>query len=135
MQRTRLRPGTTRVAMAAWALQSLVAVLWVISSVVDEASWWIWPFGLAWAGVALLETHRVRRQGVVVDDGGLQVLTGLSRSTAVQWGEVADISAEPDGGFVAHLAVVRSDRSVLETALAKGDERLRELWLSQRHTV
>lgn len=135
MQRTRLRPGTTRVATVAWALQSLVAVLWVISSVVDEASWWIWPFGLTWAGVALVQTYRVRRQGVVVDDGGLQVLTGLSRSTAVPWGEVADISAEPDGDFVVHLAVVRSDRSVVETALAKGDERLRELWLSQRHTV
>lgn len=135
MQRTRLRPGTTRVATVAWALQSLVAVLWVVASVVDEAGWWIWPFGLTWAGVALAQAIRVRRQGVVVDDGGLQVRTGLGRSTDVPWGEVVDISAEPDGEFVAHLAVVRSDRSVVETALAKGDDRLRELWLSRRRTV
>lgn len=132
MQHTRLRPGTTRVATIGWGIQALVAVLWVASSLVDGASWWVWPFGLLWAGVALAQTFRARREAVVADGDGLKVLTGLSRTTAVPWTEVADISAEPDHEFVSHLAVVRTDQSVVETPLGKGDERLRELWLSRR---
>lgn len=135
MQRTRLRPGTTRVAMVAWGFLAVVAVLWVVSSVVDEASWWIYPFGLVWIMVALAQTYKARRQAVVVDADGMQLLTGLGRTASVSWGIVADISPQPPGEFVSHLAVVLTDDRVLETPLPKGDDRLRELWLSRRQTA
>lgn len=135
MQRTRLQPGTTRVAMLAWSVQAVVAVLWVASSTVDGASWWIWPFGLTWAGVALTQAYRARRQAVVVDPGGLRVLTGITRAVTVPWDQVEDITPEPTGRYVAHLAVVLTDGGIVDTPLAKGDDRLRELWLGRHQNA
>lgn len=132
MQRTRLRPGTTRVAIVAWGAQSVVAVLWLLSSIIDNGSWWVWPFGIAWALFGLGAAYRSYRQAVVVDEEGMQLLTGLSHTATIPWGMIRDVSAEPPGEFVSRLAVVLNDTRVVETPLGKGDERLRELWLSRR---
>ncbi len=134
MSRTRLRPGTTRVAMAAWGLQVLFAVGWLVSSAVDGASLWIWPFGVLWAGVALAFLYRARRQAVLVDDEGMTLLSGLHRTATIPWGAVADISSDPPGPLTTQLAVVLRDSRIVETPLGKGDPRLREAWLDRQGT-
>jgi hypothetical protein len=131
MSRTRLRPGTTRVAMVAWGLQVVFAVGWVASSAVDGASWWIWPFGLLWAAVALAFLYRAHRQAVITDDEGMTLLTGLHRTATIPWSAVADISGNPPGPLVTQLAVVLKDTRIVETPLGKGDPRLREIWLGR----
>lgn len=134
MQRTRLRPGTTRVAILAWGGQTLVAVLWLLSSIIDNGSWWVWPFGIVWALFALCAAYRAYRQAVVVDDEGMQLRTGLSGTASIPWDLVRDVSPQPPGEFVSRLAIVLNDTRVVQTPLGKGDERLRELWLS-RHAA
>jgi Bacterial PH domain len=132
MSGTRLRPATTRVAMAAWGLQAVIAVGWLASSVVDGASLWVWPFGVTWAVGALVLLYRARRQAVVVDDEGMTLLSGLSRTATIPWGAVRDISPDPPGPLTTHLAVVLTDTRIVETPLGKGDARLREAWLERR---
>lgn len=132
MSRTRLRPGTTRVAMVAWGLQALIALGWLASSAVDGASLWIWPFGVLWAGVALTLLYRARRQAVLLDDDGMTLLSGLNRTATIPWGAVADISPDPPGPLTTQLAVVLTDSRIVETPLGKGDPRLREAWLDRQ---
>lgn len=131
MQPEKLRPRATGLIVGIWIAQAAIALLWIGTSRVEGASLWIWPFGLGWASIALVMAYRARRQWVEVDDTGIAVQSGLGRRWAWSWKQIIDITAEPPGPLVTHLAVVGSEGRVAETPLAKGDARLREVWLSR----
>ncbi len=122
------RPRATGLITMAWAAQSVIAILWIVSSLVDGASMWVWPFGVSWAGVGVLMALRARRQWVACDEHGITVQSGFSPRWSWAWGNIVNVTPEPPGPLVTHLAVVGHDGRVAQTPLAKGDERLREVW-------
>lgn len=128
MQPEKLRPRATGLIVGIWVVQAAVAALWVGTSLLEDASFWVWPFGAAWISVAVLMAIRARRLWVRVDPAGIQVQSGFAPSWSWAWGQIADVTAEPPGPLVTHLAVVGRDGQVAETPLAKGDPRLREVW-------
>ncbi|WP_260115173.1 hypothetical protein [Ornithinimicrobium sp. INDO-MA30-4] len=36
-----LRPGITRLLVIIWVVQAIIAVLWLVSSIIDEGGSWI----------------------------------------------------------------------------------------------
>ena len=131
MNQEKLRPRATGLITAVWAAQALVAPAWVASSLVEGATFWVWPFGLAWLVVGLVLAARTRLRWVRVDDHGIVVRSGFAAPWSWAWADIADVTAEPPGPLVTHLAVVGRNGSVGETPLAKGDQRLRERWADQ----
>lgn len=131
MQAEKLRPRATGLIVGIWLVQAAIAVLWVGTSLLEDASFWVWPFGAAWASIAVLMALRARRSWVEVDQTGIHVQTGFSTRWNWAWEQIADVTAEPAGPLVTHLAVVGRDEQVAETPLAKGDSRLREVWLAR----
>lgn len=128
VQPDKLRPRATGLITLVWAAQSVIAILWIVSSLVDGASIWVWPFGVTWAAVGLLMALRARRQWVGIDEHGITVQSGFSPKWSWTWATIADVTPEPAGPLVTHLAVVGLDGRVAQTPLAKGDDRLREVW-------
>lgn len=130
MQPEKLRPRATGLISGIWLAQAAIAVLWVGTSLLEDASFWVWPFGAAWASVAVFMALRARRQWVEVDQTGIAVQPGFGARWTWAWQQIADITPDPAGPLVTHLAVVGTDGQVAETPLAKGDLRLREVWLA-----
>lgn len=132
MSRQQLRPGTTRIVIIIWAVQMVFALIWLVSSVIDEGGSWIWAFAAIWICFALSQIYRARRQSVVVTDKGLDIVTGMTGSTSIDWRIITDITPTPPGSLVTHLCVVLDDGEVYETPLAKSDDRLGKLWHSRQ---
>jgi hypothetical protein len=128
MDADKLRPRATGLITAVWAGQMLVAPAWVVSSLVDGASFWVWPFGLCWALVGLILAVRARLRWVRTDDRGITVRSGFASPWSWGWSDIADITSDPPGPLVTHLAVVGHTGQVGQTPLAKGDTRLWERW-------
>ncbi|MGB3829925.1 MAG: hypothetical protein WA962_14250 [Ornithinimicrobium sp.] len=124
----KLRPRASNLVSAIWAGQALIAALWIISSLVDGGSFWVWPFGFVWAAFGIVMALRTRRQWVVADNQGISVQAGFGTHWSWTWDQIGDVTPEPPGPLVTHLAVVGVDGRVAQTPLAKGDPRLRELW-------
>ncbi|MBW8172490.1 hypothetical protein K0651_05425 [Ornithinimicrobium sp. Arc0846-15] len=129
-----LRPGITRLLVIIWVVQAIIAVLWLISSIIDEGGSWIWIFAAGWVTVALSQVYRARRQAVVVNEQGIKIVSGMSGSTDIDWRIITNVSPQPSGPLVTHLSVVLDDGEVFETPLAKGDDRLIKLWQSRQAT-
>lgn len=128
VQPDKLRPRATGLITIVWAVQSVIAMLWIVSSLVDGASIWVWPFGVTWAGVGVIMALRARRAWVDTDEHGITVQSGFSTKWSWRWADIVDVTPEPPGPLVTHLAVVGRDGRVAQTPLAKGDDRLREVW-------
>lgn len=131
MQPEKLRPRATGLIVGLWVGQAVIALLWIGTSRIDGASLWIWPFGFGWALISLTMAYRARRQWVEVDDAGIRVQSGFRPAWSWTWQQVGDVTAEPAGPLVTHLAVVGRDGRVAETPLAKPDTRLRDAWLGR----
>lgn len=128
VQPDKLRPRATALITVVWLAQSVIAILWIISSLVDGASIWVWPFGVSWAVIGVLMALRARRLWVNTDEHGITVQSGFTPAWSWSWDNIVNVTPEPPGPLVTHLAVVGADGRVAQTPLAKGDERLRELW-------
>ncbi|MGB5953423.1 MAG: hypothetical protein WBG57_13035 [Ornithinimicrobium sp.] len=126
-----MRPRATGLIVGIWVVQAAIAALWVGTSLLEDASFWVWPFGAAWASIAVLMAIRARRQWVEADESGISVQAGFRPRWTWQWQQIGDVTPEPAGPLVTHLAVVGRDGQVAETPLAKGDTRLREVWLAR----
>jgi len=131
MDAEKLRPRATGLITGVWAAQAVVAPAWVASSLVEGATFWVWPFGLAWFVISLVLSVRARLRWVRTSDHGIAVRSGFGPAWSWAWTHIADVTAEPPGPLVTHLAVVGHDGRVAETPLAKGDPRLRERWAEQ----
>lgn len=128
MQPEKLRPRATALITAIWVGQAVIALLWIISSLVDGASFWVWPFGFGWASFGAMMALRSRRQWVLADVEGITVQPGFGRRWSQTWDNIAEVTPDPPGPLVTQLAVVGRDGAVHETPLAKGDPRLPEIW-------
>lgn len=128
MQSEKLRPRASGLITGVWAAQAVIAALWIVSSLVDGASFWVWPFGFAWAAFTIAMALRSRRQWVVADEEGITVQAGFGPGWSWTWDQIDDVTAQPQGPLVTHLCVVGVDGQVAQTPLAQGDPRLRELW-------
>ncbi|MGB7449402.1 MAG: hypothetical protein WA892_09775 [Ornithinimicrobium sp.] len=132
MDAEKLRPRATGLVTAVWAAQALVAPAWVASSLVDGASFWVWPFGVVWALVGLTLAVRTRLRWVKTDDRGITVRSGFGSPWSWGWSDIADVTSDPPGPLVTHLAVVGRTGRVGQTPLAKGDPRLSERWAQRQ---
>ncbi len=130
MQAEKLRPRATGLIVGIWLAQALIAGVWIGTSRIEGASLWIWPFGFGWALISVVMAYRAGRQWVEVDTDGIRVQSGFRPSWSWSWQHIGDVTAEPAGPLVTHLAVVGRDGRVVETPLAKPDTRLREAWLA-----
>ncbi|HKJ12169.1 MAG TPA: hypothetical protein VJ976_07235 [Ornithinimicrobium sp.] len=128
MDADKLRPRATGLITAVWAAQAVIAPAWVASSLVEGATSWVWPFGLAWLMVGVVLAVRARLRWVRTDDHGIAVRSGFGPPWSWAWADIADVTADPPGPLVTHLAVVSHAGRVAETPLAKGDTRLHQRW-------
>ncbi len=132
MQPEKLRPRASGLVSAIWAAQAVIAALWIISSLVDGASFWVWPFGFAWAAIGIVMALRSRRQWVLADTHGITVQNGFGPGWSWTWDQIDEVTPQPEGPLVTHLSVVGIDGRIAQTPLAKGDPRLGELWAAGR---
>ncbi|MGB3258711.1 MAG: hypothetical protein WBG89_05545 [Ornithinimicrobium sp.] len=128
MQPEKLRPRASTLVALIWGAQTVIAALWIVSSLVDGASFWVWPFGFAWATFGIVMALRTRRQWVMVDEQGITVQSGFRPRWSWTWDQIGDVTAQPEGPLVTHLCVVGVDGQIAQTPLAQGDPRLHELW-------
>ncbi len=131
MSDQKLRPRATGLIVAIWLVQALIALGWMVSSNVEGASLWVWPFGAAWATFGVFMALRAQRQWVATDAVGIEVQSAFRARWALPWSDIADITPDPPGPLVTNLAVVRRNGQVAETPLAKGDDRLSQIWASR----